>query len=384
MRTQPAAAAAEPSAWFWCSDGWVDIWAGIAVRLPPPGSAAALVQAALLPGSSVNFPQITEICERAAAEPCELEGAVWFLVGALRDGYADLRKKLKALTISNEMMYDEAAVAIFRASPGLPEALERLRGTKNTGLGAAVDDNIRMLATEVDRICFSEGGRPRARAGQLQKLGRSLKFGVGAAADKFRKPDAIGPTGAEGPCRDKAPQKLAAGIVPPLSVPVLVPSAAAAPPPAAMWLASEPPGCSQSACGTPLPGGPPPPCMVPPALESLLAAAPGPAAAASVPPQQPNAASQEAATAAAIDAAVTAAAGADDGPSVDATVLGGAFDVGSFSGPLDWGPDSADLAAAFSVGAHTSAPSPPWGAALADGSSPAEPAGKKGLDSLFD
>lgn len=98
-----------------------------------------------------------------------MEDTVSLLVGALHDRYADYRKKLKALTISNEMVYDELAIHFFRASPGLPEALAKLRGSKNTGLGAPIDENIRMLATEMDKTLFSEGAQA-VRPGQLQKL----------------------------------------------------------------------------------------------------------------------------------------------------------------------------------------------------------------------
>lgn len=171
---------------FWCTERWVDIWAGATVLCPPPESASGLVRAALLPGSNVNFPQITAICERASDYPQELEGAVRLLVGALRDRYADYRRKLKALTISNEMMYDASAVRMFQAAQGLPEALEKLRGAKDTGLGAAMFENIRMLANEVDRTCFCDGGMARPQNNSLSRLGSAVKMGVGAAANKLR------------------------------------------------------------------------------------------------------------------------------------------------------------------------------------------------------
>eukprot|EP00445_Apocalathium_hangoei_P004250 CAMPEP_0203856284 /NCGR_PEP_ID=MMETSP0359-20131031/10089_2 /ASSEMBLY_ACC=CAM_ASM_000338 /TAXON_ID=268821 /ORGANISM="Scrippsiella Hangoei, Strain SHTV-5" /LENGTH=585 /DNA_ID=CAMNT_0050772877 /DNA_START=86 /DNA_END=1839 /DNA_ORIENTATION=- len=172
---------------FWCSEGWVDIWAGATVLRPPPGSAAGLVRAALLPGSNVNFPQITEICERTISQPQELEGAVRLLVAALRDRYADFRKKLKALTISNEMMYDDTAVAYFQACFGLSETLTALRGARGSPLGAAMDENIRMLATEIDKTCFSEGGVARPhKTGLSSRLSSAMKSGVGAAANKWR------------------------------------------------------------------------------------------------------------------------------------------------------------------------------------------------------
>ena len=44
------------------------------------------------------------------------------------------RKKLKALTISNEMLYDQRVVWSFREQPGLQAALSELRAVKGSGL----------------------------------------------------------------------------------------------------------------------------------------------------------------------------------------------------------------------------------------------------------
>jgi len=177
-----AAVAAGAELEFWSSDSWIDIWAGIPLHAPPPASAAGLVRAALLPSSNVNFPQITEICERVAAEPPEAAEAVGLLVYALRDNYAPYRKKLKALTISNEMMYDELARSTFRTVDGLQEVLGVLRSVRNSGLGSAMDDNIRMLATEIEKNCFSEGGAPQ-RSG-LRGFGSALMGNLGLRRER--------------------------------------------------------------------------------------------------------------------------------------------------------------------------------------------------------
>eukprot|EP00930_Biecheleria_cincta_P049735 TRINITY_DN34934_c0_g1_i1.p1 TRINITY_DN34934_c0_g1~~TRINITY_DN34934_c0_g1_i1.p1 ORF type:complete len:449 (-),score=117.19 TRINITY_DN34934_c0_g1_i1:133-1479(-) len=118
--------------------------------------AAALVLAALRPECSVDFPQITEICERLEVHPAEMKPAVGILVQALRDKRQPLRVKLKALTIANEMLYNAQVVDAFRNSDGLHSALETLRNTRGGELGAAMDENIRMLATEIDSRCFAE------------------------------------------------------------------------------------------------------------------------------------------------------------------------------------------------------------------------------------
>ena len=60
------------------------------------------------------------------------------------------------LTIGHELLYDEAALALLQGefkSAALP-ALQRLKASEPSGLGAAVDDNIRLLATEIEKRCF--------------------------------------------------------------------------------------------------------------------------------------------------------------------------------------------------------------------------------------
>ncbi|CAL1131579.1 unnamed protein product [Cladocopium goreaui] len=94
---------------FWRSESWVQLWSGQPLNLPPPGSAADLVRRALLPGSKVDFPQITEICDLVGGSfPQEGPEAIKVLVTAMRDKESlrlqdvPFRKKLKALTITND------------------------------------------------------------------------------------------------------------------------------------------------------------------------------------------------------------------------------------------------------------------------------------------
>ncbi|CAE7255800.1 unnamed protein product [Symbiodinium natans] len=136
----------------------------------------------------VDFPQITEICELLAAKPQEAPEAVKLLVSALRDKDAPVRKKLKALTITNEMLYDERAVLCFREAPSLPAALATLRVLQDSGLSEYVDENIRMLATEIDKVCFSEAGGAPGHASRLRGLGSALRNNLEAVSDKFRRP----------------------------------------------------------------------------------------------------------------------------------------------------------------------------------------------------
>ncbi|CAJ1347910.1 unnamed protein product [Effrenium voratum] len=178
---------------FWRSESWVLLWSGRPLQLPALGSAAHLVRQALLPGSKVDFPQITEICELIAAKPQEGPEAIRLLVAAMRDKDGPFRKKLKALTIANEMLYDESSIVCFREVPNLQLALQGLRTLKDSGLSEYVDENIRMLATEVDKVCFSEtGGGARGHASRLRSLGSALKTNLEAAAKNLRRGEESG------------------------------------------------------------------------------------------------------------------------------------------------------------------------------------------------
>lgn len=128
-------------------------------------TAAHLASAALQPGSSVDFPLITELCDRLEAFPEEVPAATRVLSVALRDWREEcLQRTLKALTIANEMMYNGMAVDAFRAEKNLRSALISLRQVRDSGFGYVVDENIRMLATEVERVVFAEGAMPPGRS----------------------------------------------------------------------------------------------------------------------------------------------------------------------------------------------------------------------------
>ncbi|CAE7245112.1 unnamed protein product [Symbiodinium sp. CCMP2592] len=120
----------------------------------PSQPASSLVRRALQPECSVDFPQITEICERLEIQPSEIRTTVAVLAKALRDRRQPLQVKLKALTIAHEMLYNQQVVEVFAEAEGLREALEALRQVRGNELGAAMDENVRMLATEIVGRCF--------------------------------------------------------------------------------------------------------------------------------------------------------------------------------------------------------------------------------------
>eukprot|EP00434_Breviolum_minutum_P013313 symbB.v1.2.011731.t1/scaffold699.1/size171451/8 len=116
---------------------------------------------ALAAGSHVDFPKVTEICDRVAKEPHEATEAVRLLAGAFAEK-GPARRKLKALTIMNELLYNPRAVEELRQVFGVRDSLWKLQATSNSGLGDASDEQIRMFATEVEKKCFGSAGDPFA------------------------------------------------------------------------------------------------------------------------------------------------------------------------------------------------------------------------------
>lgn len=115
-------------------------------------SAEMLVHRVLQPSSNVDFPQITELCHLAESNSHDMAATVG-LLGAVLCGPAGFRDKLKVLTIMNEMLYSCEALAHLCDAPGLLSELADLRCARETGLGVAADESIRMLATEVQKAC---------------------------------------------------------------------------------------------------------------------------------------------------------------------------------------------------------------------------------------
>ncbi|CAE8591103.1 unnamed protein product, partial [Polarella glacialis] len=123
-------------------------------------SAAGLLAEALAPGSRVDFPcvTVTEICQRVADRPAESRRGMDLLFSALagklsadKATHQDARRrKLKALTIAHELLYDENVLQEFASRPLEPLILlESL--AECSGLGEQAEETIRMLASEVRR-----------------------------------------------------------------------------------------------------------------------------------------------------------------------------------------------------------------------------------------
>lgn len=118
-------------------------------------SAVGLLQEALSPSSRVDFPRITEICQRVADRPDEAEQSAAMLWAALSsevnsiEGHEAPRRQLKALTIAHELLYDDRVLLAFTEQDTTP--LKGLESSRPGTLGRAAEEAMRMLAAEVRR-----------------------------------------------------------------------------------------------------------------------------------------------------------------------------------------------------------------------------------------
>lgn len=151
-------------------------------------SACQRIDRALHPSSNVDFPTITDICERVAAEPSEAVEAVGSLLGAFGNSECHYRRRLKALTIMNELVYDHKCAEELRKMPMSLNALRELQMVRGTGLGDASDEHIRMFAHELEKKCFSDTDKveepelPQRKRDKLTELLGELGSSIQAIA----------------------------------------------------------------------------------------------------------------------------------------------------------------------------------------------------------
>jgi len=103
----------------------------------------------------VDFPTVTEICERLACNASDLAAVVQLLTSVLQEEQTDISRQLKALTVAHELLYDDAARQALVSTPGFMEALSRpymgadiVKGRETHGLAA---ESSALLAEEIRR-----------------------------------------------------------------------------------------------------------------------------------------------------------------------------------------------------------------------------------------
>lgn len=165
-------------------------------------SAVGLLQEALSPSSRVDFPRITEICQRVADRPDEAEQSATMLWAALSsegnsiEGHAEVpRRQLKALTIAHELLYDERVLLAFTEQDTRP--LRGLESSRPGILGRAAEEAMRMLAAEVRRRV--EEAREKRSTRRYATWSFTLRRGDG-------KSPCSSPTGPRGPRRPSQPR----------------------------------------------------------------------------------------------------------------------------------------------------------------------------------
>jgi len=120
------------------------------------------INQALAPASNVDFPMVTEICEALTSDPSATSDAIRLLCNSFSEPRGPPRKKLKALTIMNELKHDPRAAQEVKKVPGARDALWELQSFSGSGLGNSVDEQIRMFATEIEKTCYGSAGDPFA------------------------------------------------------------------------------------------------------------------------------------------------------------------------------------------------------------------------------
>jgi len=113
-------------------------------------SANELVVEALAVGGLVDFPTVTEICERAQGDVLQMVELVHLLASSLQESTdPDLVTQLKVLTILHEMLYDALAVRVMIETPGLVKSLQKLRRYSLNSSDVPARELVLIFASEI-------------------------------------------------------------------------------------------------------------------------------------------------------------------------------------------------------------------------------------------
>jgi len=159
---------------------------------------------ALHPEVPVDFPLIIRICDLAVGNLDDMHDAVSLLVATLSEQTlkdSDQRKiaqdYLKALTLLNEMVYDDNVTEFLRQMPEWRDTLGRLMLFRDGELGRDADVCIRMLASELLKKTPAIGAVAEATKDDVNAGSRILAasaVGAGAAIGTVAQATALGVT----------------------------------------------------------------------------------------------------------------------------------------------------------------------------------------------
>jgi len=158
-----------------CMPGFFDTEASVVVELEVPNdirlchvawmlphqkkvSAQRLLAQALAVDGRVDFPIVTEICERVSEDALQLAAVVRLLSSALQVGHTsdDLSRQVKALTIAHELLYDALARRAMFETPGLIAALRSLGMSTTADVEGPAAECVRLLTYEISERLISE------------------------------------------------------------------------------------------------------------------------------------------------------------------------------------------------------------------------------------
>lgn len=111
-----------------------------------PCSAGGSLAKLLDGGGRVDFPTVTDLCERIQGDSTQMLGVAKVLAQSLDSGGRIIQ--LKALTIAHELLYDSDARQALLFEPGLVRALESIRGAKED---CPAEETVQLLTSEILR-----------------------------------------------------------------------------------------------------------------------------------------------------------------------------------------------------------------------------------------
>jgi len=115
-----------------------------------------LLEQALAVGGRVDFPVVTEICERVCGNVMELRALMHILALSLQETYdPELSKQLKVVTVMHELLYDELAQQVMIETPGLVVSLQKLRKHSSNSSAGCARELVLILASEILRHLLS-------------------------------------------------------------------------------------------------------------------------------------------------------------------------------------------------------------------------------------
>lgn len=137
-----------------------------AIAVSEAESARGLLAEVLTHRKRADFPVVTEICARLAGDEEETKAVVELLRTALTKTCSDISAHLKAVTVINELLYDDVARQMLAAEPGLLEAVSRLSNRAQSDHGSSEEvavETMSVLALEIERqLQVERKGLPEA------------------------------------------------------------------------------------------------------------------------------------------------------------------------------------------------------------------------------